>query len=73
MIRLIVEDGHGAVDLLCHKQPDHLMRKRHVRKRNFVVGSFVERWRKTKGTSNEENDAPVAQLQLVVDEFSKGA
>ena len=41
MIRLVVEDGERAVELLGKDDAHHLVRERHLAQREFVVGAVI--------------------------------
>lgn len=54
VVGLIVEDGEGAVELLNKKQAYHLMRQRHLRERNLLIGTGVYRFGKAVRTSHNK-------------------
>ena len=41
VVRLAVEDGHGAVELLGEDEAYHLVRECHLRERDFLIGSGI--------------------------------
>ena len=56
MIRLAVENGHGAINLFDKQQANHLVRECHLAQGDFFLGHFVYVWGKPVRTAHYEDE-----------------
>ena len=55
MVRLVVEDSEGTVELFHEEEAHHLMVESHLREGYLVVGGSIYRRGEAKGTTYHEN------------------
>lgn len=56
MVRLVVEDSEGTVELFHEEEAHHLVVESHVGERDFVVGSLIDRRGKAVGAANDKTE-----------------
>ena len=54
VIRLTFNNSTGAIDLLGEDESDHLVRERHPRERNFLIGTLVQGRGEAIGAADDE-------------------
>lgn len=55
VVRFVVDDSHGAVNLFRKNESNHLMRESHTRKRDFFMCALVYPLRKTIRSANDKD------------------
>ncbi len=64
MIRLTLDDGASAIELLGENKAHHLMRKGHLREGKFLVGTSIDIGRESVRTADDEHKPPDCLLFL---------
>ena len=65
MIRFTTYDGAGAIDLFGEDESHHLVRKRHVRERQLLIGTGIDRLRETIRATYDEDQSTRCVLLLL--------
>ena len=65
MVGLVVQDGHGPVDLFGEDEAYHLMGERHARKGNLFRRGGVDTRREAIGAAHHENEPFQSRCHLL--------
>ena len=67
VIRLVIQDCHGAIDLLDEDEADHLVGERHPAERNLFLRRAIDRLAETVGATDDEDQALRDTVHFLLD------
>ena len=65
VVRFVVKNRHGSIQLFYEDDANHLMRKGHAAEGNLFVGSFINRFAESVWTAYDEDQTFGHALHLL--------